>query len=39
MNTMEIQSLYLFSTVLQTIPRSETVILHQGSALFADSRV
>jgi len=38
-NTMGIQSLCLFPTVLQTTSRSETVVLHQGSALFADSRV
>jgi hypothetical protein len=38
-NTMGIQSLCLFPTVLQTTARGETVVLHQGNALFADSRV
>lgn len=38
-NTMGIQSLCLFPTLLQTTARGETVVLHQGSALFAGSRV
>jgi len=38
-NIIEIQSLYLFLTVLQTTARGETVVLHQGNALFTDSRI